>query len=205
MNRSDHIIRKTERSISIVKGYHDCTKIPDVTLSGNLRFRLAIILDTYRRDKKDMFFDAELFCEFIFRVCDLMLPEQVKVFLASGEVLNSLKTMKDRIFFENEEDRMPPKEVHLMKKGRVFCCVYTEFWIYSGGPTPYHDSYTFSIYTETDFSRHLIEICDNVCNNLNATIVSVYEASNTPILKRKVLVGIREKFFKFINKRTRNK
>lgn len=186
---------KIERSISIVKGYHNCTRIPEAAVNEGLKYRLAIVLDTYRRDKVDMFFDEELYFKIIFRICDLIKPDQIKVFTIDDKILDSLEAMKNNIL-SLEDEHEPPKEIHFFKDGKINSCIYTEYWTFAGGPMPYSDSYTISVYTKDDISNELIVICDDVCNELNATITSFIEASSVPIVKHKIFNRLLKKIFR---------
>jgi len=49
------------RHIALVAGYHPCSFPPATAYDAGLKERFAVVLSSYRPDKDDMFFDAELF------------------------------------------------------------------------------------------------------------------------------------------------
>ena len=180
MYRLEKIIRKVDRSIQIVRGYHDFCQPPEIAVDEGLGCRVAFILDTYRRSKVDMFFDAELFCSIVLGIEKLLVPEKVEIFVVEGEVLDSISLFKENLFSQPEVNREPPGKIVFTKDGLISCCIHTEFWAHAGGPMPYYDSYTESVYTKTDISEQLIVLCDDICDELEGTITAIFDLSPVP-------------------------
>jgi len=56
-----------------------------------------------------------------------------------------------------------PNKISYYKNSRLVCEEETEFWNQAGGPFLYHDSRTFSFYSEEDRFAELVSRCAAVC------------------------------------------
>lgn len=194
-DRIDIIKGKAERNLTIVKGYHDFIQPPEIVYDKKLFSRVAIVLSTYRHDKKYSYFDAELFFELISKIRNLFSSCQLNIYFTDECFLNSIDSMKERVLSESEEDRNPPRSIIFRINESVCCVIDLEFWVNVGGPLPYHDSYTIAVYTSNDISEQLIVICNDVCNALSATICGITEISPLPKRSRKWLWGFLSKLW----------
>jgi hypothetical protein len=62
----------------------------------------------------------------------------------------------------------------MAENDRLVAVVETEFWSSVGGPSPYHDSYTFSLYTGQNRSEELQKISELACSGAGARITHIY-------------------------------
>lgn len=70
---------------------------------------------------------------------------------------------------ERENRELPEKILWI--GGRTPQCIgVRESWDRCGGPMPYHDSYTFSMYTREDHSEIFKITCEAACQKLDAKI-----------------------------------
>jgi hypothetical protein len=58
---------------------------------------------------------------------------------------------------------VPFSRATLYSRGRVQAFIDTEFWATCGGPFPYHDSWTFAIYRDTDELTQIRDACYRAC------------------------------------------
>jgi hypothetical protein len=197
MNQINKIIEKSERSIFIVRGYHEFIRPPEIVINEGVVYRLSFVLNTYRRNKNYWFLDVELFLSLVSKIKQLFDPCSTEVFMTNKSVLKSIELMKQKMLSESEEYRSPPRRIIFRNEGDVVCCIIdVEFWVNVGGPMPYHDSYTVSVYTKKDMSEQLILLCDDVCNVLNGTITGIADASQIPKKHKKGIVGFWHKWMR---------
>jgi hypothetical protein len=50
----------------------------------------------------------------------------------------------------NDPYRDPPEYIVVRQNGNLVLCIVTEYWTQAGGPAPYADSYTYSIFSKND-------------------------------------------------------
>ena len=55
------------------------------------------------------------------------------------------------------EDRYPPASIRVRKQESLPLCISTEYWSQVGGPQPYHDTFTYSAYSNEDISERLMQ------------------------------------------------
>ena len=164
---------KTE--IRFRKGIDPVTQIPEEIRANGLTERTAIIQDSYRPDKVDMFFDEALFLRLLDYARMVADGGTVQVFeeptatrpqtllaklLGLDERTQLVRTLDD--FLEGwsktaPDEREPPVKVLVLRRGLVELCVVTEFWTRVGGPPEYHDSYTYSVFSSDDRSGEIRE------------------------------------------------
>jgi len=170
-NKSD-----TDRTFCLVSGYHQCSFPPIIAYSNGLRHRFAIVLDTYRRSKVDMFFDIELFLHIVPRLCETIGFDSAEIVMPDNGIRFHIFEDYAQHFSERGEvDWEPPEQIELIQKKQLVGFVETEYWTLHGGPSPYHDSYTFSFYTAEDRSEEFRKICELESANLGAQIAGYYK------------------------------
>jgi hypothetical protein len=146
-------VAKTE--IRFLKGFDPACVVPPLVKSARLRERFAVIQETYRADKVDMHFDDALWLCLLEFAVRFAPGARVKIVgegdgkeTAIEEFLSGWKT---------SEDREPPACILVREHESLALCVATEYWKQVGGPWPYHDSYTYSAFSNEDLSERLIE------------------------------------------------
>lgn len=159
------------------KGYSQCAPVlRELHRIGLLR-RFAIVLDTHRHDCVDMYFDAELYFSLVSHIADTIRYDTLLATMQDSRVFRSLKEL-DILFRKTpREDQEPPLRIEFHSDKVIQCSMETEFWVYAGGPSPYSDSYTISIYTHRDRSHSFASICRKVASDLDVTITREIEGS----------------------------
>jgi hypothetical protein len=79
------------------------------------------------------------------------------------------------------EDRAEPFERVVFARGPAVTAVagHEPYWR-SGGPDPYHDSYTVPVFTREDVSDALVAKARVACAALRATIAGIHRGSHRP-------------------------
>lgn len=147
---------RMNRHISIVEGFHPYVHLPKEVEEKGLIHRIAVIFHTAREEVDYMFFDFPLFFEFIQTIGQSLTSEMIKV-KDDTKGRHSFRDYIDSQLRIGPEDRFPPKEIYFYKKSEIQCFLATELWVYAGGPQPYSDSYTFSIYSKDKLGDLLLE------------------------------------------------
>ncbi len=142
--------------IHLLAGFDSAVHVPKYVKSASLKYRLAVIQETYRADKVDMYFDEALWR----RLLEFALPYSPGLHV--GIIAQrSKKEMQPGGFLATwnawaDEDRYPPEFILLRGKENLVLCIATEYWTHVGGPRPYSNSYTYSIYSNEDLSARVM-------------------------------------------------
>ena len=131
---------ESDRALCLVKGYHQDSYPPEIAYDVGLRRRFAIVLESYRRDKVEMFFDHDLFLGVVMGLSRAIEHDSIEIEMEEGERFSSLGELTKLYDQLAEVDQEPPVRIKFTLEGRLVCVEETEFWIRSGGSEPYHDS-----------------------------------------------------------------
>lgn len=74
-----------------------------------------------------------------------------------------------------------PFSVIFYRNKKVVAYLDEEFWTLWGGFEPYLESYTLALYTSTNMSNELIQVCSRVIKEHGVDDISMIQASPTPI------------------------
>ena len=129
-----------DRTLCLVKGYHRESYPPELAYKAGLLNRFAVVLDTYRSNKADSFFDAELFLAIMTAICDTIPHDAISLEMDEGGKISSLAELSAAFLHLDESDREPPYRACLFEGDKLVCVEATEFWVRVGGPPLYHDS-----------------------------------------------------------------
>jgi hypothetical protein len=169
----------TDRTLCLVSGYHRDSYPPSRAYDQRLRRRFAVVFETYRRAKVDMYFDADLFLHLIPILCQAIGYDSCTIVLSNGVCVGTFESLANYYAGCEELDRDPPDRIDLSKDDQLVAIVETEWWALCGGPSPYHDSYTFSFYTGEDRSDELRRISETVCTQIGARITGIHTADDS--------------------------
>jgi hypothetical protein len=132
-----------------------------------------------------MCFDVELLyliltCvleEFNFSSIELQLNEEKQKSVAS---LNELR----EVLFEepDEEEREPFLHMKLIADEETCCFVQTEFYTLVGGPSPYHDTYTFSFYVNKYERPAIQNKVYQLCIDNNIVVSEIRSGFDVPMI-----------------------
>jgi hypothetical protein len=174
--------RTARSTVSLAHGYHAESYPPQRAYDHGLRVRFAVIFHTYRPDKGSLHFDADLFLRVVSGLGRSLDHDSIEIWLNETDCVQSFVELERTYANADEDDREPPIRMELSCNGRLVMFVETEFWANCGGPAPYHDSYTASVYTADDHSGAFQEIAQTICLAAGATILEVHRgnAENRP-------------------------
>jgi hypothetical protein len=141
----DVAVGEIKTEISFVSGFDAEDRTPGLVKSAGLKHRFAVIQETYRPDKVDMYFDEALWGRLFDFAIRYALDRKTiaEIRYASKEMPAANLVTAGR----QETDKKPPPYILVRDGGKCVLCIATEFWNLIGGPWPYHDSYTYSIYS----------------------------------------------------------
>jgi hypothetical protein len=123
-----------------------------VKAAGGLGHRFAVIQETYRPDKTYMYFDEALWRQLLEFARETAPGARVEIVASRG--LTEMDA--DDFLAANASLQEPPAFLFVRANGALSLCIETEYWVRGGGPWPYHDSYTYAIWSSDDVSAHVI-------------------------------------------------
>ncbi len=142
-----------ERSFSLVLGYLpniDDTYAPASRLSLNKRF--AIALNTYRSSKDEMYFDSEMLLKIVKDILPIFPHDTISVLFDSKKIrIKNIENLNVEDLVNSVEENDPFVRLEVLLNNNIICLVNVECYTAIGGPIPYHDTYTFSFYSD-DYS-----------------------------------------------------
>lgn len=176
-----------DRTVKLVSGYLPNIDYPNKTAQEmGLLFRFAVVLDTFRESKVDMFFDAELFFILFDRIFSVVQYDAMAIeFDEEGKIaFGSLDAATEHFYNLPEQDREPFVQALLSLNGAPTSLVRAEWHYRVGGPEPYHDSYTYSIYRRSQDPSDLVDACRAVCAEQRALVAGEFQGDSAPKISR---------------------
>lgn len=152
-------------SIALVCGYlPSIDPLPDLARRERLFDRLAIAIDSHREDCPDMVFEGRLAAGLL-RVaweglaCDeiraIRKDRQFLTFPAAAPLLASIATLTS--------EEMDLAWIQHWHQGNLVALTQVIPYMAVGGPFPYHDSWTFSIFLQTRLAPELLDRIAHHC------------------------------------------
>ena len=144
--------------IWFVSGGESLWRTPALIKPAGLSHRLAVIQHTAIREETEMHLDDALW------ICLLhfMQSQATNAYATvarKADHLGQHETGIDTYLAEwnaqSPDDHQPAEVVVVRNGGAPTHVLVTEFWVNIGGPYPYADSYTYSIYSDDDLSVEL--------------------------------------------------
>jgi hypothetical protein len=141
--------------VHFVKGNEGFSSIPEVVALSGLNERFAVIQDSAVEGCSDWYFDK------------LLWRCLVRYVVGQGGQVTVLNQWRDKDevpideFLEawdqiDPQDQEPPWVLLVRIEGRLTLSMVTEYWCLAGGPDPYHDSYTYSLFSDRDVSEEVV-------------------------------------------------
>jgi hypothetical protein len=161
----------------VLQNFSDDPYPPSKAYDAGLTARFAVVMDTFRENQVDMFFDADLFICVLDGICRAIPHDSLTIEVGAEQDLHSFHDLSAWYRDRTADDRDPPIRVNLYYDGRLVAHAETEEWAMVGGPAPYHDSYTLSFYTPEDRSEQFRGICERIGIELEATITDIHHAA----------------------------
>ena len=151
-----------ERSAVVVRG-HRPLNVPQEAIPYGLTSIIAVVLSTNRSDNPDMVIDHELWLACMQAVRQVAAATESKVFLEPqrrfleqfrqrqrGPAAGSVEDYAVRIRGDRSVDDW--ETILWRDKTTIVAAATCERWYVAGGPMPYHDSFTTSIFVK-DFAQ----------------------------------------------------
>lgn len=175
-----------DRTVRTVTGYLPGIDFPCKTaIKYGLPFRFAVAMDTWRQDNPDMFYDTELLLAlcagFIHKVeHDTLLIDHQRTSKDKHQLFETLESYAAFLQSLPQDEQDPLMSLKLLKNGEVV--LYAEPALYSlvGGPAPYHDTYTFALYSADDMGDVFVNVARETCHSLGAQIEREFRGLGTP-------------------------
>lgn len=156
----------TKTEIEFVEGFDPACAVPACVKAASLNHRLAVIQHTYRPDSVDMYFDEALWRRLLQFAEQFGSEYRVGIIdrdWSMGAVNRDWEsgradepTEADEISVDaflaawsRMSERDPPEYIMVRGKRGLVMCIATEYWTQVGGPRPYADSYTYSLFSKS--------------------------------------------------------
>jgi len=156
--QADFVPGKGAVHIRFVSGNDGFWPIPEAVALAGLNYRFAVVQDSFVSDCGEMYFDEQLW---------LCLLGFIKKYGAEIKVIGlGFKRENEELpineFIKswnalNSEDKNPPWAMLVSEGNTLKISLVTEYWAEVGGPQPYSDSYTYSIYSEQDVAEKVLD------------------------------------------------
>lgn len=129
------------RYISIVRGFDGHVQMPECLPKHIAWYRTAIVIHPVLGEEC---LDVSLFADVLDVFARVMDHDEVQA-IFDGQTVDSIAEAVEMM--HQDEEIGPPSDVILWHRGETTAVVNTELWALIGGPPPYHDSYTVSLYS----------------------------------------------------------
>jgi len=148
--------RDNDRTVGIVRDYDEAATPCRAALQLDFSNRFSVIQHTARRNSLEMVFDKELYLKILEACIEAFDTTDLWIHYSPALTLHAIDALHVLYSSGSTDDDEPPESVRLSKGKDPVAFIATEFWTQVGGPWPYHDSYTYSIYTADDHSDDLL-------------------------------------------------
>lgn len=157
---------KTE--IELIVGWDQLPPRLKLLRDFGYRYRTSVIQHTHRLDSVDAYFDRALWwrvLEFAQTFGSISIidrpwggPDAPSRDWQSGKAqqptIGHARPLAE--FLERWDESYPPELIVAWNPGgSVPLCIVTEYWVQTGGPHPYADSFTYSIYSDGELSDRI--------------------------------------------------
>lgn len=172
----------TERKMKLVIGYLPFDSLSAEAAKLQLTHRVTFVLETYRADNVDLFFDAELYAALVDGVRRIVKADRVVVHVSSEKSIELLATAD----FERELNsyaqgaQAPLLRVTCIRGSSVAAIVLSEPYANVGGPPPYNDSYAVPVFSFEDISDQMTVEAKVICARMHAVVDDIVYGDRTP-------------------------
>ena len=174
-------------SVCVIRGFDNYVDPPRDFRARRTLHRVAVVLPLMLCDDIHGLLNA--YSEICGIARNALCVNKATALLEDGRVLESedyaklirevsLKQMGE----EESLDSLIPIRWMLYKAGVLVASLETEFWGAVGGPPPYSDSYTVSVYSEVDVTTALEQGIDSLCSKRKWKLRPTIEAKSRPRL-----------------------
>ena len=165
---------------AIVIGYHPFTYPPELAHKAGLGNRFAVIFDTTNQERGYAYLDPILYAAVLSALCEAVPLDSLVIKRSKGGDLHAFEDLLEELS-PCDVDLDPPERVLGFRHTKLVAFAETEEWINIGGPAPYSDSYTLSVYTELDRSDDFLQICRRVLSDHGISITDIHVGQKVKI------------------------
>ena len=174
-------------SVFVISGLDNYVDPPRDFRARRTLHRVAVVLPLMLCDDIHGLLNA--FSEICGIARNALCVDRATALLEDGRVLESedyAKLIREVSLKQTGEeeslDSLIPIRWMLYKAGVLVASLETEFWGAVGGPPPYSDSYTVSVYSEVDITTALEQGIDSLCSKMKWKLRPTIEAKARPRL-----------------------
>lgn len=145
-------------SFQIVLGAHDATPVPAAARAHGFTHRFAVVQSTHAPGVADMVVDSRVVLALV-RAVDAHFATSAALFWdRPGRRRQRIQlTALEAHYRDTRPDLHDPLTAAEWRSGhRLVALLHTETWCDVGGPAPYHDSVTYSLYSAADLGAPLL-------------------------------------------------
>lgn len=140
----------------IVIGTHEATPVPTAARAFGLRHRFAIVQSTHHPDAADMVVDPTALMV-VLRAIDQRTESLGTLFWDTAQRQRITRFELEPHYRSRRAENYDHVSAGEWRRGAEICVLLaTETWNAIGGPGPYHDSLTYSFYSDVDLSDSLL-------------------------------------------------
>jgi hypothetical protein len=171
----------SDRKLKIVLGYLPVDELPAKARDLRLFCRVTFILESYRAQAVDAFFDAELYAALVDVVRRIVRPDRIVTRLPSGNFVEMASTgdFENELRHRAQEAEAPLEDITLFRESIAVAFVTSEPYVNAGGPPPYNDSYAVPVFSSEDISDDVMREVKLVCARSDAVIEEVIAGKRT--------------------------
>ncbi len=164
--------------------------------------RFATIQDTYVEELGEMYFDEALWKALVQFVSGYAPDSDVSVtaeFKDVGRKAKPIVSFMEEWQSTSEDDRSPPAFLAVKVDGALRLAMLREYWNQVGGPQPYADSYTYSIFSDRDLADEImstIRIAPDASRwEIDANVI---RAEDLPVVEALPVEGLLARIWSFL-------
>jgi hypothetical protein len=172
-----------DRTLRIVVGYLARVDwLPLDLRDAGFVHRTAVAIDTWRADKADMWFDAEIYLALLDVAARVVGATRIVGVRSTGETVDLTEPAcrRDRLALERDGNGEPFARVIFERESAFVAVVDAIPWVRVGGPAPYHDTWTIAMHTGDDVARVLAAEAMGACADAGALVEDVVRGSQRP-------------------------
>ncbi len=167
----------------IVKGYlPEVDILPSEAKNFGLTHRCAFVIESYRPNCVDMFFDAALYEGLVNIVHKVVGSDKIRIQISKRETREVATAEEFHTLVEEmlSVTKSPFPCLFLLRNSSVVALIHSEPWALLGGPSVYHDSYTLAVFTQSDLSDRLTQDARAYAAEVEAELSGIVQFEPTP-------------------------
>ena len=165
--------------VSLVIGFDHHAPLPEILDADIPWHRFAIVMHPTLRDLP---LDAAFYEQLITCCANVLYYDQLQ-FEFADQVVDTLERAMDIVLYADDEPT-PPDRIVFKRGSYVVAVLETEWWVLAGGPTLYHDSYTFSLYSQRPHQESLTDAVRKLCSARGIAIAHQVTCECTTVIPR---------------------